>query len=332
MKVKIIKCSGDYLYKDDINEIFEVDDYKDNLYITTRSNIRGDFYVTILKADTIPVHEINLEVGDRITIEEFKEVDKYYIWNKLDDNNKIPLNTYTDARCFELDEIETIINYINKELLMSKETKMNLKEIAVRFENVEQREEIIKKFKSNGFNIADNFTSTNGEIGYSEKADYVCVLTEYGLKNRKIISYEEFIMKRLNINTCYKGKDIEVISACNGSPASISIKNKNATDVKKVFLFVSENDTTITQANAILKVMGLNYELYESTDWSKIEEGTKVTFRSNPIVDGVVIEEVVFITNCNFHSYIPKLKKIIVICTDGEAKTIDEDKVEVYRE
>lgn len=194
---------------------------------------------------------------------------------------------------------------------------MNLKEIAVRFENVEQREEIVKRFKSKGFNIAN----------------YVCVLTEYGLKNKKIISYEEFIMKRLNINTCYKGKDIEVISACNGSPASISIKNKNATDVKKVFLFVSENDTTITQANAILKVMGLNYELYEpKTDWSKVEEGTKVTFRSNPIVDGVVIEDIVYITNCNFPSYIPKLKKIIVICTDGEVKAIDEDKVEVYHE
>ena len=64
--------------------------------------------------------------------------------------------------------------------------------------------------------------------------------------------------------------------------------------------------------------MGLNYELYEATDWSKVEEGTKVKIINN----GNIVK---------FMKYIPDLRTVIV--REGDSfYTIDEDKVEVCDE
>ena len=56
---------------------------------------------------------------------------------------------------------------------------MDLKSIAVRFENVEQREAIFKKFKKKGFNIvlpSNPSMFAKGNIGYSYCGNYICVL------------------------------------------------------------------------------------------------------------------------------------------------------------
>ena len=85
--------------------------------------------------------------------------------------------------------------------------KMYLKSMAVRFDNVEQREAIFKRFKEKGFNIvlpSNPSVFVKGNIGYSYCGNYICVLSEIGLKGKKIISYEEFIvgkeMKRLEVS------------------------------------------------------------------------------------------------------------------------------------
>ena len=70
--------------------------------------------------------------------------------------------------------------------------------------------------------------------------------------------------------------------------------------------------------------MELDYELYESTDWNKVEEGTEVVFKSN----SVAFEDMVYKTNCNFYSYIPNLNMVVLI-VGNEVKVVDEDKVEL---
>ena len=84
-------------------------------------------------------------------------------------------------------------------------------------------------------------------------------------------------MKRLNVREVYNDDSIIVIPKEHEDEcALISMYNAHrngTTDIRVVDKF-----TTITQANAILKVMGLNYELYEATDWSKVEKGAKVKY------------------------------------------------------
>ncbi len=200
---------------------------------------------------------------------------------------------------------------------------MDLKSIAVRFENVEQRKAIFEKFESKGYKLAPNKISTEGFIGYSEMAKYVCVLTDYGRRDKKVISYEEFIggkeMKRLDIRKKYEDDKIRISLGYDYVGITlVSPKDVTCFDVK--INLASECSTTITQANKILKAMELPYELYESVDWSKVEEDIDVlVLDKKGIIDGY---------RGKFVKYISDIKKIVVIAGD-EVYIVDEDKVEL---
>ena len=207
------------------------------------------------------------------------------------------------------------------------EDKMDLKSIAVRFENVEQREEIALVFKNNGFRITEGldeyeYEYGSGTLGYIESGKYVSILTEYGRSDKKIISYEEFIggkMKRLDIRKKYEDDKIRISLGYDYVGITlVSPKDVNCFDVK--INLASECSTTITQVNKILKVMGLNYELYEGLDWNKVEEGANVlVLDKKGIIDGY---------RGKFVKYIADIKKIVV--RDGdEVYIVDEDKVEL---
>jgi len=71
--------------------------------------------------------------------------------------------------------------------------KMYLKSIAVSFENTKQREDIERKFTQKGFKIYGLNFKEVGYKGYTEKHDCIANLSDYGLKDKTIISYEEFI-------------------------------------------------------------------------------------------------------------------------------------------
>ena len=199
---------------------------------------------------------------------------------------------------------------------------MDLKSMAVRFENVEQREAIFKKFKEKGFNIvlpSNPSMFVKGNIGYSYCGNYICVLSEIGLKGKKIISYEEFMggkeMKRLDIRKDYDdGKIIITRKEHKDDYAIVRMLNYSY----DVVLKIGKNyNFTLDRANSILKVMGLNYELYEEVkvDWSKVEDGTEIKIIDN----GNIVK---------FMKYIPDLKTVIV--REGDCfYTIDASEVEL---
>lgn len=204
------------------------------------------------------------------------------------------------------------------------EDKMDLKSIAVRFENVEQREEIEAIFKKEGYGVYvvnDQFRFPQGHLGVSEVDNVVYNLTHYNRKE-KIISYEEFVggnMKRLDIGKDYEDDKIKIITLNDYSFVRLLL-NKNSTTYEPLDLRIGKNHLTLDQANKIRKVLGINYFLYESVHWGEIEENTRVlVLDKNGIWDGY---------NGKFLKYIPDIKKVIVRVGD-EVKVVDEYKVEL---
>ena len=119
-------------------------------------------------------------------------------------------------------------------------------------------------------------------------------------------------MKRLDISKEYIDSNILVIPIVHVDDylhiSTYSNRHETATiRVGKDYL------TSLTKVNAMLKAMELNYELYEGVDWSKVEESTEV--RVNDYI-------------AKFHSYVPKLNKVIVIFGES-VNVVDEDKVEL---
>ena len=229
---------------------------------------------------------------------------------------------------------------------------MDLKSIAVRFENFEQYEAIIEKFKDSGFELssAENVYSS-GEVGYTSSCDYVCVLTESALQGKKIISYEQFIggkeMKRLEVTLKIQPDGKTVVAECTHIAEELRGKGVLASkdgyklrsdyglsvsadlilyvrgeDKSRDFLVSSLTFGTLQEAQEFVKIMN---ELIDEvnnpkTDWSKVEEGAEVKVNNkNGMISGYIAK---------FHSYVPKLKKIIVIFGEN-VNAVDEDKVEL---
>lgn len=298
MKVKIVKCNEGWWYRGNIGKVVEVKE--DQKYYEYYNTFNGE---RILKSDTVPVNEIN------------------------------------------------------KTVQCSWQDKMDLKSIAVRFENVEQREAIFKKFKEKRFDVSSIPSEfVKGDIGYSYCFDYVCVLSEIGLKGKKIISYEEFMggkeMKRLEVLLKIQPDGKTVVGECIYISEELrgkgvltekdgySIKSTNypcmyfsslyvmGDKIKYDYINEYEIFDTPEQAQRYVKVMN---ELIDEinnprTNWNKVEEGAEVVFKSN----SVAFEDMFYKTNCNFHSYIPNLKKVVLI-VDEEVKVVDEDKVELIK-
>lgn len=203
--------------------------------------------------------------------------------------------------------------------------EMDLKSIAVRFENFEQYEAIIEKFKDSGFELssAENVYSS-GEVGYTSSCDYVCVLTESALQGKKIISYEQFIggkeMKRLDIRKDHKSEK-GIVVHCNSDIETVVKLLNDKADVITTLL-IGKRGVSLKMANEIIKLFNIPYELYESTDWNKVEEGAEVRYSidlGNGMGQGGI---------GNFYDYIPNLNKIILI-VGNDVIAVDEDEVEL---
>ena len=121
-------------------------------------------------------------------------------------------------------------------------------------------------------------------------------------------------MKRLDIGKEYEDDMITIrlyaqhVYICIGCMAELRVGE-------------DEHRLNLSQANAILKVLGLPYELVdESVNWGKVKEGANVLFLyKKGIIDGYIGK---------FLKYIPDIKKVIVRIGD-EVKVVDEDKVEL---
>ena len=122
-------------------------------------------------------------------------------------------------------------------------------------------------------------------------------------------------MKKLNINEEYVDANITLYSVSDKYTTLTVWQNEKMRD--NIKLYIGDNDLSLSQANSILKVMGLNYELYEEVkvDWSKVEDGTEIKIIDN----GNIVK---------FMKYIPDLKTVIV--REGDCfYTIDASEVEL---
>ena len=337
MKVKIINWSEDkyYWYKSRIGEVFEVkDDSNNSNYYYTSTGAR------IVKADTIPVNEIKYISKDMI------------LHTNCPAGFSQMVGSIVCGKC----EYNCGTDRVNQTVQCSwqKESKeMDLKSIAVRFENFEQYEAIIEKFKDSGFELssAENVYSS-GEVGYTSSCDYVCVLTESALQGKKIISYEQFIggkeMKRLEVTLKIQPDGKTVVAEC--THIAEELRGMGTLAGKDEYKIHSFDNLNFTSHNNNLCVRGSNrhldyivdYKLFDTsqeaqefvkimnelidevnnpkTDWSKVEEGAEVKVNNkNGMISGYIAK---------FHSYVPKLNKVIVIFGES-VNAVDEDKVEL---
>ena len=97
-------------------------------------------------------------------------------------------------------------------------------------------------------------------------------------------------------------------------------------DKSRDFLVSSSIFNTPHQAQEYIRIMN---ELIDEinnpkTNWSKVEEGAEVTWIEELVYNSLAEVKI----KANFHSYIPKMNKVVVIIGD-EVKVVDEDKVEL---
>ena len=152
-----------------------------------------------------------------------------------------------------------------------------------------------------------------------ERCDYNC---SRDTEAQTVLCSWQKMKRRLDIKQYYNDNSIKIEQFENKTQHKISVKGVYYSE-DLIIRIGSNHKTTLNQANAILKVMGLDYELYE-VDWSKVEEGAEVNLIYDIVYDALVEIKI----KANFHSYIPTLKKVVVII-DSEVKVVDEDKVEL---
>ena len=205
---------------------------------------------------------------------------------------------------------------------------MDLKSIAVGFDNLEQRKEIERKFEEAGFEIYKpslSLKQNQGYLGVGTDDDIVYNLTRY--KNKEnIISYEEFIggskMKRLDIRKDYEDENLYLKHYNNPKYSWVAIRRDDNYVASIEIRIGNKYNTSITQANAILKSIGLNYELYESVGWSEVEVGAEVSI-SREYENGLRSW-----FTATFKEYIPQTNQIIVF-NNNKVEVYDESEVEL---
>lgn len=133
---------------------------------------------------------------------------------------------------------------------------------------------------------------------------------------------KESQMKKLNIRKDYDDGKI-LISRYSHELVMIIIRSKVHSERHDLVIRMGEDySTTLDQANAMLKIMGLDYELYESIEWSKVEVGSKVKLvkeYENGIVSWFT---------ATFKEYIEETNQIIVL-NGNKVEVYDEDRVEL---
>ena len=167
--------------------------------------------------------------------------------------------------------------------------------------------------------------NTHPKVMLNDFGDKLCINTKGGYGTLTtyvgdIISYSEWKSGKptdkvkLSINRCYKDSNITITKT---NTTSVQIRNpKYSTNVSLINFYIGENDLTISQANSIIKVMGLNYELTDSVDWSSVAIGTEVEIKIDKGDCG-------WSYNCTFKEYVKETNQIIVF---------NGNKVEVYNE
>ena len=134
MKVKITDWTEDkyYWYKSRIGEVFEVkEDSNNSNYYCTSTGAR------IAKSDTIPVNEIKYELESNVRCDTCVTSCEY--------KKNTMVGSVGCSKC----EYNCGDDKTSQTVQCS--WQMDLKSIAVKFENVEQRKVIFEKFESEGF-------------------------------------------------------------------------------------------------------------------------------------------------------------------------------------
>jgi hypothetical protein len=164
------------------------------------------------------------------------------------------------------------------------------------------------KFTTGSFCDVDYYKDNHDELEYLEERNYT------------ILTYEDVLikgeneMKRIDISKVYKDGEISVIKFRD----IMLFRLKSDDNYNKLVVGVGTNALTITQANTILAPFG--YELYESTDWTKVEVGIGVRKTSVRMGEGFAIR--------TFYQYIPNTSQILVI-ENGYVKVYNEGEVEL---
>ena len=161
---------------------------------------------------------------------------------------------------------------------------------------------------------------TDSDVWYSKLLNTIVdvEIDEYDDKYYKVKSNNgnSFIKKencevvkvnKLNIKNEYSSKDIFINYYKNFKYTKIGIKSFSGGD--SVEIRIGENyDTTLDQANQILKIMNLPYELVDEINWDKVGIGTRIKFERTPFDKG---------DNFGFvHSYVKELSKVVLIYED----------------
>jgi hypothetical protein len=117
-------------------------------------------------------------------------------------------------------------------------------------------------------------------------------------------------MKRIYIRKNYSDDKIQITNEY--SYTEITLINRY---YKVIILYVGENGLSLSQANTILAPFG--YELYASTDWTKVEVGSKLKF-----TDGRVYSKI------TFKEWIEQTQQVIIF-NGNKVEVYNEDEVEL---
>lgn len=251
MKVKIVKCSGDYWYRDRIGLVFEIVEEVNPLFYRT-----VNIFNEILKSDCVEVNEIKYELGehgDCIT------------------------------KCLNKDNIERMVGSFNCD-------KCN-------------------------YSCGHDEVNQIVECAYKEEDNHYVKLD----KNNKIPMdvYKENKVKKLNIREYYKDDKICIKDGITSRLYIYSELGDNGNSKASINL----TNTSIEQTNQILKIYGLDYELVDETDWSKVEVGARLSLTRACLSTNRMTGKSIDLGNLKFKEYVKETDQIILF---------NGNKVEVY--
>ena len=228
MKVKITDWTEDkyYWYKSRIGEVFEVkEDSNNSNYYCTSTGAR------IAKSDTIPVNEIKYELESNVRCDTCVTSCEY--------KKNTMVGSVGCSKC----EYNCGDDKTSQTVQCS--WQMDLKSIAVSFENTKQRGEIERKFMENGFEIYGLNFKKVGYKGYTKKYDCIANLSDYGLKDKTIISYEEFIRGN-NMKEIINPTNIEQFAESISKVLTNSLNHITDTELHRAKVLLEKNGYTLT--------------------------------------------------------------------------------------
>ena len=167
--------------------------------------------------------------------------------------------------------------------------KMYLKSIAVRFENTKQREAIERKFMDNGFEIYGLNFKEVGYKGYAEDSYCIANLSDYGLKDKTIISYEEFIGgNNMNDNEILKPTDYKQFAENIAKASTNSLKLITENELSQAKLLLEQNGYKVeppyiqpTDSEICERIKSMNEEVGYVADFSVVDNKYYIYFVDN---------------------------------------------------